>query len=174
MTQENKKKAYIIAGVILAFILLVYLLRRNKSGAATGNNSSANPNPNTYYLTNNIPPINASGFTMPNFGPVTIATGGMGGSSNGGSCNGCDVISNFGNTQQLSQYLNGMGNYTAALQDALNAASPDYSYQTNNVFESSTSPLSDSRIISVGYNEGETVRPYSPAPGYSNLPVVAM
>jgi hypothetical protein len=172
MTKENKKKVFIIVGIILAFILLIYMLKKNKPRALTNANNS-NANPDTYYLTNNIPPINASGFTMPNFGPVTIATGGMSGGS-GGSCNGCDVISNFGNTQQLSQYLNGMGNYTAALQDALNAASPDYSYQTNNVFESSTSPLSDNRVISVGYNEGETVRPYSPAPGYSNLPVVAI
>lgn len=118
MTQENKKKIFIVVGIVAAFVILSFLIRKNKSNGI-GSVSGSGTNPNTYYLTNNIPPLNAGGYAAPNFGPVTIGTG-----SGSGPCGGCDTVTNFGNTDQLAQYLNNSSNYTAALQDALNNAPP--------------------------------------------------
>ena len=116
MTKENKKKVIIVAAIVAAFIVLLSLMRK-RGGSAGVMGQSSGSNPNTYYLTSNIPPLDSNGYAAPNFGPVTIGTG-----SGGGGCNGCDMVSNFGNTSQLTDYLNNSGgNYNQALQDALNA-----------------------------------------------------
>lgn len=119
MTSEQKKKALIIGGVILAFLLILWLLRKtNKyNPSATVTNGAGNA-ADTYYLTNNIPPINGMGLTQPNFGPITIGTGsGMG----AGSCGGCDSTAYYGSADQLAASLGGLDNYQQAVEDALSA-----------------------------------------------------
>lgn len=154
MSEENKKRALIIGGIILAFILLMFMLRKKTTMPVNGAGQASD----TYYLTSNIPPIDSSGFTMPNFGPVTIGTGGSGGVGYGGTCGGCDMVSNFGNNAQLAGYLNNTSSYADAVNDALAAMNGYIGNAQGNTASSAY------------YSFGEPApRPYSPV---SQLPIV--
>jgi hypothetical protein len=143
MDKKEKKTLIIVGCVGVAFVVLLYLLRKTNGVHSRVTNGAGQP-ADTYYLTSNIPPINSSGVTVPNFGPVTIGNGSGGGY---GGCNGCDVTSQYGSSFQLAQALSAqnMDNYDQAVQDALNAAGYDVDVSGGIVTGSQTMPAS-------GYN----------------------
>lgn len=130
MTKEEKKKALIAAGLVGALIILWLLMK--KSGRYNPVVNGAGQPAGTSYLTYNIPPINSSGYAIPDFGDVVIQAGNPAG--NGGGCGGCDAVSYYGTSAQLAAGLAGSeqyANYQDALSEALNNFNVTTSYTVN-------------------------------------------
>lgn len=131
MSKEEKKKALIAVGLVIALIVLWFLMR--KSGRYNPVVNGAGRPAGTSYLTYNIPPINSDGFTLPNFGDIVIQAGNPGGTS-GYGCGGCDASSYYGTTAQLAAALPGSesySNYQAALTESINNFQLNTSYTVN-------------------------------------------
>lgn len=171
MKKPSKKELMYIGG-ITAIGIVIFLLYKKSTTSYIDTGSGQQPD--TAYMTYNIPPINSSGFAQPDFGNINIP----GINYNAGGCNACYSNNYYGSSIGTATALGdtGANNINDILSTLPNyqIATIDNTINSGNIYDYNQHLISQLPILALGTPDTIVNEPAQQTGKVTNLPILAL